>query len=101
MQLNPGGTVMKAVAYSERRRFARKSCALNVGLDDYEHLSSGRLHNLSRGGAYIETQPDFPIAIGEELIVTIMNKRKGDFLILKSKVAWRDGNGMGVMFMRQ
>jgi Tfp pilus assembly protein PilZ len=92
---------MKALAYRERRRFARKSCALNVGLDDYEHLCSGRLHNLSRGGAYIETQTEFPIKIGEELIVTIMNKRKSDFLILKSKVAWRNGTGMGVMFLRR
>ena len=91
---------MTAAAHRERRRFARKTCALNVDLDDYEHLSSGRLYNLSRGGAYIETQPEFPIRIGGELIVTILNKRKADFLILKSKVAWRDNKGIGVVFLR-
>ncbi len=91
---------MKAAAQQERRRFARKPCSLNVGLDNYEHLSSGCLHNLSRGGAYIETADEFPVKAGEELILTILNQRKSDFLILTSKVAWRRGNSIGVMFTR-
>jgi Tfp pilus assembly protein PilZ len=73
---------------------------MNVGLDDYENLSTGKMHNLCRGGAYIEMTSGKGAPIGRELIVTILNKRKADFLILRGKVAWRNGNGIGVEFIR-
>ena len=85
---------------NERRRYHRKNCCCSVDLDDYEQAYSGRLRNLGLGGAYIDAVPDKTFSIGQDLILTIPYEHKAGHLMIKGKVAWKNGSGLGVAFVK-
>lgn len=58
----------------------------------------GRLHNLSRSGAYIETAG--PIPIGARVLATIPFRKKIGWVSVAGRVVRRDDGGIGLEFSR-
>lgn len=90
-----------STTFKERRLHARTQCNLLVDVDDYETTSTGKMLNISKGGAFVQIAMEKKPEVGQELIVTIPFHKKENYLIIKARVVWVRGNGMGVSFLTQ
>ena len=76
----------------ERQRFTRRSILLNATLRDDEGAVDCDLVDISAGGAKVHVAA--PFRLGAQLLLTI-----GDEHTFYSKVAWRDGEFLGLRFI--
>ncbi|MGF1609097.1 MAG: PilZ domain-containing protein [Kiloniellales bacterium] len=78
--------------WAERQRFTRRSILLAATLRDDEGAVECDLIDLSAGGAKVQVA--VPFVVGAQLLLTI-----GDEHSFYSKVAWRDGEFLGLRFI--
>jgi Tfp pilus assembly protein PilZ len=93
-------TVLHALLQSDRRLYSRTPCDLNADVDDYFSSYSARILNLGKGGAFIQARFDDLPMVGREIILTIPFQKKPNYLIVKARIAWAAGNGIGVVFLK-
>jgi Tfp pilus assembly protein PilZ len=89
--------MFNALYQSDRRMHGRTACDLPTGLDD----ASGYVRNFGKGGALIETTGKSQAKVGQEIFMTIPFKGRPNDLILKARVAWTDGDSLGVTFQKE
>lgn len=77
---------------TERQHFTRRSILLAATLRDEEGAVECDLIDLSAGGAKVQVA--VPFVVGAQLLLTV-----GDEHSFYSKVAWRDGDFLGLRFI--
>lgn len=86
--------MFNALYQSDRRLHGRTICDLPIGLDDF----TGYVRNFGKGGALIESTGKNSAKVGQEIFMTIPFKGRPNDLILKARVAWTQGDCLGVTF---
>ena len=82
-----------------RRRDSRKAYAAEVFFSVEQKAYTGRIENISRGGALVNTGGMPKIEAGEITIITIPFPDMSKSVKRKAKVMWTDGETMGVQFI--
>ena len=94
-------TMVSVQIFGERRLHQRKTCAFAITLTDRRRAHRVMLRNLSLGGALIDTPPDRPLRVGQELIITIPYRLRKDSIRIKGRVGRIDNSAMGVVFLKK
>jgi Tfp pilus assembly protein PilZ len=90
-------TAIEKQNYLEKREFRRKKCFINVGYAAYldtNHIAV--IKDISRGGAFIDTQSF--LDIGQEVLLKIQLPGLPKPMGIIGEVAWHHPIGMGVKF---
>lgn len=86
----------KGLQGAEQRKAERVDCFLTV---DYEHkdwATRSHMLDISTTGAYLET--DYPVSLGDTIMVTIMVPSINRRCVIQSTVVRRDEYGIGIRF---
>jgi len=84
----------------EFRKHPRKKCALYVKYAVRRKIFPGELKNISLGGAFLKTNENVGLQVGEQLQMAIPNRKKGNVIKRYARVIWANRNGFGLEFQR-
>jgi hypothetical protein len=84
----------------ESRRHPRKPCALYVKYAVQRKIYPGEIKNISLSGAFIKTNENDGLDIGQPFQLAIPNRKKGNVIKRFAKVIWSNHKGFGVEFQR-
>ena len=80
----------------ERRKHPRKRCSLPVTYTTQDMLSSDTIHDISAGGAFIETSK--PLSVGHQITLWIPLPDREEPVLITGEVVWTPRKGIGVKF---
>ncbi len=84
----------------ESRRHPRKPCSLYVKYAVRRKIYPGEIKNISLSGAFIKTNENDGLDVGQPLQLAIPNRKKGNVIKRVAKVIWSSHKGLGVEFQR-
>jgi len=84
-------------AIKNLRKYLRKPYPLDILFLFNNQLVEGSIKNISRTGAFIETQKSFS---GEEIVKLYKLKKKNFNGELMGKVVWHNAKGIGIQFLK-
>jgi hypothetical protein len=84
--------------YAEKRKYPRKRVLIYVNCSSHKYVFADFIHNISRSGLYIETEPQLPLLIGQKLAKTFMLPDTGDLVKIRGNIVRIDSKGIGVHF---
>jgi len=84
--------------YTEKRKHPRKRVFIYVNFSSNKHVFADFIHNISRGGLYIETEPQVPLLIGQKLAKTFILPDTGNLVKIRGNIVRIDSKGIGVHF---
>lgn len=84
---------------TRRRREARTNLTTQVRLyNDETGWINGRMRNVGRDGAFIETDAKLPTRLPLDIVVAMTEDHRRKWLHLTGEVVWSDARGVGVSF---
>ena len=84
----------------ESRRHPRKPCSLYVKYAVRRKIYPGEIKNISLSGAFIKTNQNDGLDVGQPLQLAIPNRKKGNVIKRIARVIWSSHKGLGVEFQR-
>ena len=84
----------------ESRRHPRKPCSLYVKYAVRRKIYPGEIKNISLSGAFIKTNENDGLDVGQPLQLAIPNRKKGNVIKRIARVIWSSHKGLGVEFQR-
>ncbi|TES94871.1 MAG: PilZ domain-containing protein [Desulfobacteraceae bacterium] len=84
--------------YTEKRQHPRKQVFIYVNCSSHKYVFGDFIHNISRSGLYIETEPQTPLLIGQKLAKTFILPDTGDLVKIRGNIVRIDSKGIGVHF---
>jgi hypothetical protein len=84
--------------YTEKRKHPRKQVFIYVNCSSHKYIFADFIHNISRSGLYIETEPQIPLLIGQKLTKIFMLPDNGDLVEIKGNIVRIDSKGIGIHF---
>ncbi len=84
--------------YAEKRKYPRKRVLIYVNCSSHKYVFADFIHNISRSGLYIETEPQLHLLIGQKLAKTFMLPDTGDLVKIRGNIVRIDSKGIGVHF---
>jgi len=84
----------------ESRRHPRKPCSLYVKYAVRRKIYPGEIKNISLSGAFIKTNENDGLDVGQPLQLAIPNRKKGNVIKRIARVIWSNHKGLGVEFQR-
>jgi hypothetical protein len=83
---------------TEKRQHPRKQVFIYVNCSSHKYVFADFIHNISRSGLYIETEPQTPLLIGQKLAKIFMLPDTGDLVNIRGNIVRIDSKGIGVHF---
>ncbi len=83
----------------DKREYQRKIYNKQIRLKNHNQNYNGRISNISRGGAFIETDSIFPI--GKKTVLTLSGKMARKSVRLTGWIVRKDNEGFGITFDRR
>jgi hypothetical protein len=84
----------------ESRKHPRKPCSVNVKYAAQQKIYPGEVKNISLGGALLKTNEMDGLDVGQQLLLAIPNRKKGNIIKRHAKVIWSSRLGFGLEFQR-
>ena len=84
----------------ESRRHPRKPCSLYVKYAVRRKIYPGEIKNISLSGAFIKTNENDGLDVGQPLQLAIPNRKKGNVIKRSARVIWSNHKGLGIKFQR-
>jgi ABC-type uncharacterized transport system YnjBCD ATPase subunit len=84
----------------EFRRHPRKPCAIYIKYAAQQKIFPGEVKNISLGGAFLKTNEKDGLDVGQQLLLAIPNRKKGNVIKRNASVIWSNRNGFGLEFQR-
>jgi len=84
----------------ESRRHPRKPCSLYVKYAVRRKIYPGEIKNISLSGAFIKTNENDGLDVGQPLQLAIPNRKKANVIKRVARVIWSSHKGLGVEFQR-
>jgi len=84
--------------YTEKRQHPRKQVFIYVNCSNHKHVFADFIHNISRSGLYIETEPQISLLVGQKLAKTFILPDTGDLVKIRGNIVRVDSKGIGVHF---
>jgi len=86
--------------FGERRLYERKSCIVDIGVEDNDKNFRCHMRNVSLGGAFIEPPAHFKPKIGKELTLVIPYRNRKGEVVVKARIARFFKDGFAIVFVR-
>ena len=83
---------------NEKRRHQRLRSSIGATINNDRTMYHSHLRNISKGGAFVHAFDDEDYRIGQELVLILPKKNKGNIKV-KSRVAWISLDGVGLKFL--
>jgi len=83
----------------DKREYQRKIYNKQIRLKNHNQNYNGRIRDISRGGAFIETDSIFPI--GKKIVLTLSGKMARKSVRLTGWLVRKDNEGFGITFDRR
>jgi hypothetical protein len=84
----------------ESRKHPRKPCSVYIKYAFKNRILPGEVKNISLGGAFLKTNENDSLNVGQRFMLVIPNKKKRDVIKRTVKVIWSSQKGLGVQFQR-
>ena len=84
--------------YTEKRQHPRKQVFIYVNCSNHKYVFADFIHNISRSGLYIETEPQISLLVGQKLAKTFILPDTGDLVKIRGNIVRVDSKGIGVHF---
>ena len=84
----------------ESRRHPRKPCSLYVKYAAQRKIYPAEIINISISGAFIKTNANDGLEVGQPFQLAIPNRKKGNIIKRIAKVIWSNHKGLGCEFQR-
>ena len=84
----------------ESRRHPRKPCAVNVKYAALRKIYPGEVKNISLSGAFLKTAEMDGLDVGQQLLLAIPNRKKGNIIKRYARIIWSNHVGFGLEFQR-
>lgn len=84
--------------HTEKRKYPRIRVFIYVNCSSHKYVFADFIHNMSRSGLYIETEPQIPLLIGQKLTQTFILPGTEDLVTISGDIVRIDSKGIGVHF---
>ena len=84
--------------YTEKRKHPRKRVFTYLNYSSHKYVFADFIHNISRSGLYIETEPKIPFLIDQKLAKTFMLPYTEELVKIRGNIVRIDSKGIGVHF---
>lgn len=83
----------------DKRQYQRTIFKKRIRLKNFNRIYNGQIRDISRGGAFIETDSTFPI--GKKIVLTLSGKMVKKRVRLTGWIMRKDNDGFGISFDRR
>jgi hypothetical protein len=84
----------------ESRKHPRKPCDIYIKYAAQRKIFPGEVKNISLGGAFLKTNENDGLDVGQQLQLAIPNRKKRNVIKRNARVIWSNRNGFGLEFQR-
>jgi Tfp pilus assembly protein PilZ len=91
--------VNRITEFADKREYQRKIFNKQIRLKNHNQVYNGQIRDISRGGAFIETDSIFPI--GKKIVLTLSGKTARKSVKLMGWIVRKDSDGFGITFDRR
>jgi Tfp pilus assembly protein PilZ len=94
-----GQDIKQIPEIEDKRKYQRKIFNKKIRIENLDQCYNGRIRDISRGGAFIETDSSF--SVGKKILLNLSGKIAKKRVRLKGWIVRTEKNGFGISFNRR